>query len=156
MLTHSHESLKGATRPEPNVDSRDFPQAAKKSALGRVLVVDDEALVRWSVAETLMDRGYEVTEAHDAASALRQFSMPLGATDLVLLDLRLPDSDDLHVLSAMHRLAPTTPVILMTAYGTPEIFDRARQLGAFTVVNKPFEMNELAPLVERALAARPH
>jgi DNA-binding NtrC family response regulator len=156
MLTHSSEALTEANPPEPDVDSRDFPHAAKKSAVARVLVVDDEALVRWSVAETLLDQGYEVTEAHDAASALRQFSMPLGATDVVLLDLRLPDSDDLHVLSAMHRLAPTTPVILMTAYGTPELFDRARQLGAFTVVNKPFEMDDLAPLIERALAARPH
>ena len=122
----------------------------------QVLVVDDEALVRWSVAETLGAQGYKVTEAADAASAIRTFSNPLGETDLVLLDLRLPDSDDLCVLSAMRRLSPSTPVILMTAYATPELLHEARRHGAFSIVNKPFEMSDLALLVARALAARPN
>jgi DNA-binding NtrC family response regulator len=47
-------------------------------------------------------------------------------------------------------------VILMTAHGTPDLFTEARRLGAFAVVDKPFEMEALEPLVERALAARPH
>jgi DNA-binding NtrC family response regulator len=120
-----------------------------------VLVVDDEALLRWSIAETLGDQGYKVTQAADAAAAMRIFSGALGETDLVLLDLRLPDSDGLGVLSAMRRLSPSTPVILMTAYGTPELLKEARRLGTVGIVDKPFEMSDLAPLVERALAARP-
>jgi CheY-like chemotaxis protein len=83
-----------------------------------VLVVDDEPLVRWSVAETLEDCGYRVTQAGDALSALEALNGKGGAADLVLLDLRLPDSSDLGVLSMMRRLSPTTPVILMTAYGS--------------------------------------
>jgi DNA-binding NtrC family response regulator len=47
-------------------------------------------------------------------------------------------------------------VILMTAYGSPDLFVEARRLGAFAIVDKPFEMQALEPLVERALAARPH
>src|ERR1700674_1460982 len=68
---------------------------AKKSAPPRILVVDDEPLIRWSVAETLSDCGYQVTEAHDARSAMRALLTTATATEVVLLDLRLPDSDDL-------------------------------------------------------------
>jgi DNA-binding NtrC family response regulator len=68
----------------------------------------------------------------------------------VFLDLTLPDSDDLHVLAAMHRLSPRTPVILMTAHATPDLVDAARALGAFAVIDKPFDMGDLLPLAERA------
>ncbi len=124
---------------------------AKKSPLPTVLVVDAEPLVCWSVAEVLGERGYEVTEAHDAASAMRALAQP---TDVVLLDVRSSDSDDFQVLSAMHRLSPNTPVILMTAYNSPDLTDEARRLGAFAVIDKPFEMNALAPIVDHALAGR--
>jgi len=122
-------------------------------AATRVLVVDDEPLVRWAVAETLADSGFHVLEAGDAKGAL---GFVRGAhTDAVLLDLRLPDCDDLGVLSAIRQLSPKTPVILMTAYGSPEVLDEARRLGAFAVVDKPFELNELAPLIQKALVATP-
>ena len=122
----------------------------------RVLVVDDEPLVRWAVSEVLGGQGYQVKEVGDAASAIRALSTPADRVDIVLLDLRLPDSEDLRVLSAMRGLAPATPVILMTAYGTPEILAEARRLGAFAIVDKPFEMDALPPLVEHALSARAH
>lgn len=154
MLAQSRRSTRASNGPTRATPSGDIPQPGEKPARPRVLVVDDEALVRWSVAETLAAQGYDVAEAGDAASAIRTFSEPVAA-DVVLLDLRLPDSDDLRVLSMMRRLSPATPVILMTAYGSPEILAEARRLGAFSVVNKPFEMHELAPLVERALSARP-
>ncbi len=116
----------------------------------RVLVVDDEALLRWSVAETLGDQGWQVTQAADAESAMAAFPDIAGPSGLVFLDLRLPDSDDLHVLAAMRRLSPITPVILMTAHGGPDVADAARALGAFAIIDKPFDMAELAPLAERA------
>jgi DNA-binding NtrC family response regulator len=115
-----------------------------------VLVVDDEPLVRWSVAETLGAHGYDVREAGDGASAIRAFTASDHA-DLVLLDLRLPDSDDLRVLAAMRRASPSTPIILMTAYGAPELLNEARRLGVLTIVTKPFEMADIESLVERAL-----
>jgi DNA-binding NtrC family response regulator len=131
---------------------RHFPQAAKKPAPPRVLVVDDERLVRWSVAETLTARGYDVVEAGDARSAMQAFGA--GATiNLVLLDLHLPDTDDLRVLACIRRKAPEMPVILMTAFATREIVEEAMSRGA-SVVTKPFDLNDLALAVERALAAR--
>lgn len=117
-------------------------------------MVDDEPLIRWSVAETLGALGYDVGEAGDAASAMRACTPGSRAFDVVLLDLRLPDCDDLGALSAIRRLSPRTPVILMTAYGSPELVLEAHRLGIFAILDKPFEMDALQPLVERALAAR--
>jgi DNA-binding NtrC family response regulator len=120
-----------------------------------VLVVDDEPLVRWSVAETLGDCGYRVTQAPDAASAIEAIAAADGSPDVVLLDLCLPDSNDLRALSVIHRLFPATRIVLMTVHADPELFADARRRGAMAVLRKPFEVNDLAPLVERALAARP-
>ena len=119
-----------------------------------VLIVDDEPLARWSVTETLRDCGYRVTSAADAAGAMRAMAEPGKQPDVVLLDLVLPDSGNLDVLSAIHQASPASSVVLITAYGTSELFDEARRRGAFASVDKPFEMSDLSPLVERALAAR--
>ena len=129
---------------------------AKKSPRARILVVDDEPLIRWSIAETLAGHGFEVIEADDAVSAVQACSPESGAVDVVFLDLRLPDCDDLRVLAAIRRLSPHAPIILMTAFGSAELFADARRQGAFAILDKPFEMGALQPLVERALAARPH
>jgi DNA-binding NtrC family response regulator len=135
------------------IEPRNSPLIAKKSTSPRILIVDDEPLLRWWVGETLGEHGHEVIEASDATSALDVFRRAAGDTGVVLLDLCLPDSNDLHVLSAMHAMSPATPVILMTAHGTPELFEAARQLGAFASVDKPFELDDLASLVDRALVS---
>jgi DNA-binding NtrC family response regulator len=118
----------------------------------RVLIVDDEPLIRWSLAETLMDRGHIVTEAADAAETRLAISKTL-APDVVLLDFRLPDSNDLGLLRTIRHDAPHTQVILMTAHGTPEMTRDALALGAYRVVSKPFAVQELAALVSEAHAA---
>jgi DNA-binding NtrC family response regulator len=118
-----------------------------------VLVVDDELLMRWAVVQTLGAKGYDVAEACDARSAMEAVALP-DATDLVLLDLCLPDSDDLRVLSFIRAHSPNTPVILMTAFGTRDVLDEAAAQGAI-VMPKPFDMSELASVVDRTMAARP-
>lgn len=118
-----------------------------------VLVVDDELLIRWSLAEALTDRGHIVTEAGDAASVRRIIGDPARRPDVVLLDYRLPDSDDLGLLATIRREAPDAQVILMTAFGTPEVVTGALELGAYRVVSKPFEVHDLAALVSEAHAA---
>jgi CheY-like chemotaxis protein len=133
------------------VKARNSRHLVKERPYPRVLVVDDEPLVRWSVAETLGARGYEVIEAGCGESAVRAFINSPGPPDVVLLDLLLPDVCDLSLLTAFRRLAPTVPIIMMTAFATPELVERARTSGAYTVVNKPFELNELAPLIRQAL-----
>ena len=90
---------------EPESDMRNIPLMTKKSAPS-VLVVDDEALIRWSLAEMLGERGYAVTEAGDARMAVAAIERAEEPFDVVLLDYRLPDSADLRLLEKVRRLAP--------------------------------------------------
>jgi DNA-binding NtrC family response regulator len=111
-----------------------------------VLVVDDEPLIRWSIVETLTAAGHRVAEADNAASALRAIDADPNR-DLVLLDFRLPDSNDLGLLSRIRERAPRATVVMMTAFGTPDVIAGALKLGAARVLTKPFNMHDLQELV---------
>ena len=121
----------------------------------RVLIVEDETLIRWAVAEALTAAGHTVLEAPDAATALRVVDEAPEPMDAVVLDLRLPDSSDLSLLAAIRRNTPSSAVVMMTAHGTPEDAAGARALGAFDVVEKPFDVQRLERLVTAACRARP-
>jgi len=114
-----------------------------------VLVVDDEPLIRWSIAESLAYRGMDVEQAADAASALRAVTTAAKPFEVVVLDLRLPDMNDLSLLATLRQLLPSAKLILMTAFGTPEIVQQAALIGA-KILNKPFELSELDRLVVAA------
>ena len=121
----------------------------------RILVVEDETLIRWSIAETLAEEGHTVMEATSAATAVKALEDE-DDIDVVLLDYRLPDSNDLGLLANVRRLQPRSAVVMMTAYGTPEMTEGALALGAHRVVGKPFDMRALESLVVEAHDARPH
>ena len=133
-------------------DLRVCSHVAKYSASLRVLIVDDEPLIRWSLAQMLADAGHVTIEAADGAAAVRAVSQPV---DVILLDYRLPDSSDLTLLSTLRRLAPDSAIVIMTAHGTPDIITEALRLGAHRVVAKPFELHDLVALVRRAHSCRP-
>jgi DNA-binding NtrC family response regulator len=113
-----------------------------------ILVVDDESLLRWSLRERLASDGYKILEAGTAAEALSQAS---DGVDLILLDFKLPDGDGLTILRQVKEQTPETLVILMTAFSTVENAVEAMKLGAYHYVNKPFNLDEVALLVEKAL-----
>lgn len=155
MLTHLALPESGSNMMGGIAELRDFSPMGKKFSAFRVLVVDDEPLIRWSLAETLLECGYEVSEAVDGQTALQVLSDAPTPIDVVVLDYRLPDSNDLKLLSTIRQISPRSQVILMTAFGTPEVVHGAQQLGVYRVVHKPFEMSDLAALVQQAKASRP-
>ena len=120
----------------------------------RVLVVEDEPLIRWSVAETLAHAGHTVVEAGDKTTALRALTDASHPVDVVLLDYQLPDSNDLSLLANVRRLVPESAVVMMTAHSAPEIAARALELGVYRVVSKPFDMQDLEGVVLQAYQAR--
>jgi len=129
---------------------------AKESTALRVLIVDDEPLICWSLAETLSECGDVVTEAESAEAAIRALAAAPGPFDVVLLDYQLPDSHDLGLLSAVRRLAPHSQVILMSANCTSMIAKDALALGAYRVVSKPIDMHDVPSLVREAAGSRPN
>jgi DNA-binding NtrC family response regulator len=116
-----------------------------------ILVVDDEKLIRWSLKERLTQEGYTVKEAEDGRSA--SGVLEAEPPDLVLLDMRLPDTDGLSILRGIQERCPELPVIVITAYSTVDTAVEAMKLGAYDYVAKPFNMDELAITVKRALEA---
>jgi DNA-binding NtrC family response regulator len=140
---------------DPSTGSTPPPQRSATGATAlRVLIVEDEALIRWAVAEAFTAAGHQVLEAADAASARRVVAEAREPLDAVLLDLRLPDSSDLSLLAALRRDTPTTAVVMMTAHGTPEDAANAKALGAFEVVEKPFDVHQMEQVVVAAYRAR--
>jgi DNA-binding NtrC family response regulator len=119
--------------------------------MSTVLVVDDEPLIRWAVRQILEDAGYAVVEAGSAAEALTCIGEADGRpVSVALLDLRLPDSDDLTLLRLVRGQAPACRIILMTAHGSPEILADAIEQGAFATVSKPFDLSNVLHVVRAA------
>src|SRR5262245_59314689 len=113
-----------------------------------ILVVDDEALIRWSLTERLKSEGYDVLEAETGAAALEK--LPEGI-DLVLLDYKLPDTDGVAVLRRIKDFDQDTLVIMLTAYASVETAVEAMKLGAYHFAHKPFNLDEVVATIERAL-----
>ena len=113
-----------------------------------ILVVDDEQLIRWSLVERLSAEGYRTLEAETGKEALARFS---DGVDLVLLDYRLPDTDGLDVLNQLRQRDPDTLVILLTAFSSVDTAVEVMKQGAYHYATKPFNLDEIVLLVEKAL-----
>jgi DNA-binding NtrC family response regulator len=121
----------------------------KDSAVRRALVVDDELLIRWSLSQVLRDHGFEVVQADSAAAALATVRTIEKPFDVAMLDLRLPDCNDLSLLTTLRQLSPRTAIVLMSAFATPDLHQSALALGARYVISKPFELHDIPALLSR-------
>jgi DNA-binding NtrC family response regulator len=118
-----------------------------------VLVVDDEPLIRWAVREGLESAGYTVVEAGSARDAIASLNDGAARVSVALLDLKLPDSDDLSLLRRVRQQVPGCRVIIMTAHGTPEILAEAVREGAVGTIAKPFDLTRVVDMVRGAAVA---
>ncbi len=117
-----------------------------------VLVIEDEDVVRSALARRLEQQGYAVAASATATEGFKQLED--GTTDLVLLDYRLPDAEGLEVLERIRKGWPDVPVIMMTAFTNVETAIQAMRLGAHNYISKPFTLDEMMVVVDKALETR--
>ncbi len=117
--------------------------------LVRILIVEDEKLIRWSLRQKFEEQGFQATEVENGAEALK--ALDAGVFDLIMLDYRLPDMTGLDVLTKVRETDSDVVVIMMTAYSSIESAVDAMKLGAYDYLTKPFDMDQLLRTVAKAL-----
>jgi len=118
--------------------------------MGKVLLVDDEPAVLFMLREVLADRGHEPITAASGREALAK----LESADAVVTDLAMPGMSGLELLAAIRERDASLPVVLLTAHGSEKVAVSAMKAGAYDYATKPFDIDELVIVVERALEAR--
>ena len=114
----------------------------------RILVAEDEALIRMDLVEMLGEAGYEVVaEAADGAQAIELAQ--LHKPDLAILDVKMPVLDG---ISAAEKIIAIAPVLMLTAFSQRELVERARDAGVMAYVVKPFSIGDLVPAIEIAIS----
>ena len=114
----------------------------------RILVAEDETLIRLDLVEMLTDAGYEVIA--EAANGVEAISLAqLHKPDLAILDVKMPELDG---ISAAEKIIEIAPVLMLTAFSQKELVDRARDAGVMAYVVKPFTIGDLTPAIEIAIS----
>ena len=123
-------------------------QSAHAQSRVRIVVAEDEALIRMDLIEMLDEAGYEVVaQASDGAQAIE--FVKEHKPDLAILDVKMPILDG---ISAAEEIIATCPVLMLTAFSQRELVDRARDAGVMAYVLKPFTINDLVPAIEIAIS----
>ena len=119
--------------------------------MSRILIVDDEPNVRFTLSEVLGDRGHQLVEAEHGGKALEIVAD--DPPELIISDLVMPELDGIELLTRLRSLAPEIPVVLLTARGSERKAVEAMRAGAYDYLTKPFDIDELGLVVERAAEA---
>ncbi|NCY03139.1 MAG: response regulator, partial [Planctomycetia bacterium] len=130
------------------------PRSSPSRPVSRILIVDDEPAIGWSLREMLSDEGHAVELAASVEEGLE--TCERFAPDAMLLDVRLPGRDGLAALPEFRAIVPEAPVVVMTAFGDLDTAVRAVHAGAFDYLVKPFDLDRVARVVAHALAERRH
>jgi len=130
---------------------RDSAQPAGNSPQLVALLVDDEPLIRWSLRQALIERGHTVVAASSGAEALAAIDSGLHHFDVVILDYRLPDRQDLTLLDDVRGRSPGSAVFMMTAFGDEGMRAGAKARGVRAVVDKPFQVKRFVSMIEQVL-----
>ena len=125
----------------------------EKGEPARILIIDDEQVIRDLLHDVLTCRGFLVSTAEDAKSGLATATSI--SQDVIFTDIRMPGMNGLEVCRQLRLICPETRVIVMTGYGLEEMIQEALTLGAFASVKKPFDIQDIYDLVDRALERPP-
>lgn len=117
----------------------------------RLLLVDDDLLIRETLAEFLQSEGFQVTLAQDGEVAERLLQDAVPPFDLVLTDLVMPGRSGMDVLNAALRINPSCTVLVLSGFGSVREANEAMDLGAYGLVNKPFHLDQLRNILRRLL-----
>lgn len=115
----------------------------------KIYVVDDERIVRVTIADDLRDAGHQVREFSSAQAALQYLIESNEGVDIIITDLNMPGMDGIEFLKRVKEIKPETFVLLMTAYATVNTAVEAMKLGAYDYISKPFNIDELLISIER-------
>jgi two-component system, NtrC family, response regulator AtoC len=115
----------------------------------KILIIDDEKLIRWALEQHLVKQGYQVATAESAEQGL--VLLTEDAPDLILLDNCLPDMTGIQLLEQLHVREQKFKVIMITAYDMAENSVNAMNLGAYEYISKPFNLEELTALIHKTL-----
>ncbi len=115
----------------------------------RILIVDDEKDMCWILSRIFTDIGYEVAITHSGKEAIAKAKK--GHFNLAIVDLRLKDISGIKVLSRMRSLTPEMQIIMISAYGTPEIKDAVKEMGVYEFIDKPFRVERILKSARKAL-----
>jgi DNA-binding NtrC family response regulator len=119
---------------------------------GKVLVIDDELIIRTSCSRALSPEGFEVKTAQNGLDGLRMIEEE--KFDIVLTDLKMPDVDGIEILRKIKERWPDIEVIIITGYQTVDTAVKSIKLGAFDYIEKPFTPDALISAVSNALKQR--
>src|SRR5580693_3667862 len=117
--------------------------------MAKILIVDDQEMIRDSLAATLAREGHDCLACSDPQAAVTKLTG--GRFDLLITDLKMPKMTGIELLAEARRLRPDMPVVLMTAFATVNTAVEAMKLGAYDYIQKPFDGDEIRLLIERTL-----
>ena len=119
-----------------------------KNTKGRILIVEDEKSLKEVLTILLEEEGYEITAASNGLEGIDYLQNDIF--DLVVTDIKMPKADGFEVLKKVKEISPSTIVIMITAFGTTESTIEAMKLGAYDYIHKPFKIDEIRHVIEKA------
>jgi two-component system response regulator PilR (NtrC family) len=119
-----------------------------KNTKGRILIIEDEKSLKEVLRILLEEEGYEITAASDGLEGMDHIQNDIF--DLVVTDIKMPKADGFEVLKKVKEISPSTIVIMITAFGTTESTIEAMKLGAYDYIHKPFKIDEIRHVIQKA------
>jgi len=118
----------------------------------KILIIEDEKLIRWALEQHLAKEGYDVSTADSAEKGLTMSTQI--QPDIILLDNRLPEMTGLELLEKLNIKEHGLTVIMITAYGMVEMAVKAMKLGVYDYISKPFNLDEISIVIKKALEGK--